>query len=102
MLDLLADRSQHPFAHRFDKPGFLQDRNEVVRRHQTALGMLPAQQRLKAANLAAAQGYLWLEVQQELFLLECNSQSRFELRTRGGSLIHLRQVELILISAAIF
>jgi hypothetical protein len=47
-----AGGAQHPFAERQDEAGLLGQRNEVERRDHAALGVVPAQQRLEAGDLA--------------------------------------------------
>ena len=51
---LLADRADDPVADRLDQPGLLGERDEVARRDDAALGVVPAQQRLDADQLARA------------------------------------------------
>ena len=57
---------QHPFADRHDQADFLGERDELVGRDQPALGMVPAQQRLEAGDLAGLQVDERLVVELEL------------------------------------
>ena len=52
---LAAGGAQHPFADLQDQAALLGDRDEDRRRDGAALGMLPAQQRLEADDLAGRQ-----------------------------------------------
>ncbi|MNL44021.1 hypothetical protein D3C87_1665640 [compost metagenome] len=47
-----AGLAQNPFADRQDRAAFLGKRNEFVRRHHAALGMMPAQKHLIADDIA--------------------------------------------------
>ena len=61
-----AGLPQHPLAERHDQPGLLGERNELGRRDHAALGMVPAQQRLEAADLVALEVDERLVVELEL------------------------------------
>ena len=61
-----AGAADDPFADLVDQPGLLGDRYEFARRHQSALGMLPAQQRLEAGDAVAAKVEERLEHQKQL------------------------------------
>ena len=63
----------------FDQPGLLGERDELVRHHQPALGVLPAQQRLDAVDPAGRERRLRLVVEDELLL----ARSRGAARRRG-------------------
>jgi hypothetical protein len=56
----------HPFADIHDQVGLLDQRQEILGRHQPAHRMLPAQQRFKPHHLAVAQVDLGVEVQAQL------------------------------------
>ncbi len=60
---LSAGLFQHPAAHRNDQPALLGELDELVRRQQPALGMLPADQRFHAADQPRAQLELGLVVE---------------------------------------
>ena len=53
-----------------DQPCTLGDRYELVRRDESALGMLPAHERLDADDPPASQLGFRLEMQHELFVLD--------------------------------
>ena len=61
-----AGLADHPFAERHDEADLFGERNEGRGRHHAALGMVPADQRLKAADLAALQVHHRLIVELEL------------------------------------
>src|SRR5215207_11259296 len=54
--DLAAGGLLHPAADRLDQAAFLGDRYELARVEVAPLGMLPADERLQAGDLTAAQG----------------------------------------------
>ena len=68
--ELRADCAQHPAPDRDDQPGLLGDRDELIGRHQSALGVSPAQQRLEPDHALVAQLDQWLVVQLELVALD--------------------------------
>ena len=51
---LLAGRAQHPLPEGDDEAGLLRQPDELVRLDEPMLGVLPAQQRLNAQDIAAA------------------------------------------------
>ena len=55
---------------RLDETGALRDRDELVRRDEPALGVLPADERLRAHDAAGLELGLGLEVDDELALLD--------------------------------
>ena len=61
-----AGLAQHPFADRDDQPGFLGDRDEPVGRDRPALRVVPAQQRLDAADAVVAEAEERLEDERQL------------------------------------
>ena len=61
-----AGLPDHPFAERDDKADLFRERNERRGRDQSVFGMIPADQRLKAADLAALQIHHRLVIQLEL------------------------------------
>ena len=86
LLGLAAGLQQHPFADRHDQAGFLGDGDELGRRDQAEFGMVPAQQRLEAADgAAAAEVDLRLVVQDELVALQRAAQGVFQLSCRPAA-----------------
>ena len=81
-----AGLPEHPFAERHDQPDFLGDRNEFVGTDQAALRMVPAQQRLEAADLAAR------KLDQRLIVeLEFVGEQRLaQVELQPAALLHLR------------
>src|SRR2546429_4956514 len=63
---LAAALAHHPFTDRVDQPARFRQRNELSRRDESPLRMLPAQQRLDAVNSARGGVDLRLVVQLEL------------------------------------
>ncbi|MNN11454.1 hypothetical protein D3C81_1244120 [compost metagenome] len=60
---LAARLVEHPVPDRHDGAGLLRQRDELVRHQLAVCGMVPAQQRLRADQLAAHGGELGLIVQ---------------------------------------
>ena len=79
-------------ADRQDQPGLLGERNELARRHEPALGMPPAQQRLGADPSAVAID-LRLVVQHELALANGEAQRRLRFGAGGERRLHVRVEE---------
>ena len=67
---LPAGLAQHEPADRDDQPGLLGQRDEVQRRDQPAVGVLPADQRLDAGQPAGRQFDDRLVVDDELAVLD--------------------------------
>src|ERR1700743_1079515 len=65
---LLEGLMYPPIAERRDQPDLFGDRDELVGWHHAALGMLPAQQRLEAADAVLIEVVERLVVQRELVL----------------------------------
>ena len=80
---------QHPVAQGQDQAGFLGQGNELGGRHQAALGMLPAQQRLGAGQAAIAV-HLGLVVKDELLFLHRLAQVGLQGGAVGDHGLHLR------------
>ena len=97
LLDLRAHGLQHPFAHRKDQARVFEDGDELARRDQALLRILPAQQRFEAVDGAGREVGLGLVVQKELVALERPAQPRIQLQASRG-LVHLRQIELIVVA----
>src|SRR5471030_93119 len=92
-LRLRAGFLQHPLADLHHQPGGLGQRDEFGRRHQAALGMQPAHQRLGADDLAAADAELGLVVQQQLAVAERVAQPGFDAHAFLHALVHVLAVE---------
>ena len=69
-LQVLERLRQHPVADARRQPGVLDQRQELHRRDQAALRMVPAHQRFQAEHHAAAHVHLGLVVQRELRLVQ--------------------------------
>jgi hypothetical protein len=69
-LGLFAGGSEHPLADALDQAGFLGQRHKFCWRHQTALGVSPAQQRLDPDNATPTQFHLRLVVQFQLLAFQ--------------------------------
>ena len=90
-----AGGAQHPLPDLLDQAGFLGDRHEIGRRDHAAHRMPPAQQRLAAGDLVAAQIDLRLIVQLERALRQRRAQIRLQLAAMIGLLLHRRVEEAI-------
>src|SRR5262249_13179672 len=86
---------EHPIAERHDQADFLGHRNKLFGRNQAALRMLPAQQCLKSADVAAGQIDEWLIVEFEFVALERLAQVELELAPILHLRIHLRLEEMV-------
>ncbi|MDT4874575.1 hypothetical protein D3C80_1466490 [compost metagenome] len=67
---LLAGAAQDEFADRRDQPGFLGQADEVPRRHQPALRMAPAHQRLGGVEAVVGQAQLGLVEHLQLLFVD--------------------------------
>jgi hypothetical protein len=82
--DLAAGGAQHVLAELDDQAGVLGHRDELGRRHRAALGVVPAQQRLDARDLAAGQVVEGLVGEPQLVgALERAAQVGLDLQSRG-------------------
>ena len=90
-----AGFAQHPFADLEDQAALLGDLDELARRHQAALGMLPAHQRLVADHFAALRLDDALVVQPQLALADGAAQIGLEREAPRGRLVHLLGEELV-------
>src|SRR6185436_7243790 len=68
--------------------------------NQTALRVLPADERLEPSNLAGREGDDWLIVQPELLALDSSAQVGLQLQTRNGPIPHLAVEHLAARAAA--
>ena len=80
---------EHPLADPHDQPGLLGHADELRRQHQPSFGVLPAQQRLDADDLARAERDLRLVVQRQLGALDRLAQLAIDAEQFGG--VRLRQ-----------
>ena len=97
--DLGAGGAQHPGADRHDQAGLLGQRDELGRRHQAEVGMVPAQQRLDAEHGAVGEADLGLVVDHELALLERLPQPALQHQPLEGGRVHVVGVELVVVAA---
>jgi hypothetical protein len=79
---LPAGLAQHPAADRHDQAGLLGERDELERRHEPALGVVPAHERLDAGDPAVVELDDRLVVELELAVLERALQVGLELEPR--------------------
>ena len=75
-LDLLACLGESPVADGQNQPAFFGQRNEVHGRDESPLGMMPADERLKANDLAGGELDLGLVVEHKLAFVEGAAQVR--------------------------
>ena len=84
-----AGLPQHPFAERHDQPGFFRDRDEFGGRDHAADGMVPADQRLAAADFVRLQIQQRLVMQYELAVADRLAQVHLDRAARVDAGIHL-------------
>jgi hypothetical protein len=96
-----AGGAQDPVADRNDQTGLLGHREEVRRRDQAQLGMLPAQQRLGADDAAAGEVELGLIVEDEALLLEGRAQAVLDRHAPLDGRVHVVGEELESVAAAV-
>ena len=90
-----AGGSQHPFAEFVDQAGVFRDRDEFGGRDHAAFGMAPAQQRLAAGHLVAAEIDQRLVVDFEAAVHQRLAQILLQGKPRLGAGIHRRLEEAI-------
>src|SRR5208282_2762892 len=90
---------QNPLTDLGNGPGSLQQRHEQRRRYQALLRVLPAQQRLKALNAAAADIDLRLIVEQKLLAFQSARQPRFEREAACRGSLREQSVQNVLLVA---
>ncbi len=78
LLGLDAGLAQHPRTERHDQPCRLGERDEVQRRHQAALGMLPPHQGLDTQDAPVLRVHDGLVMEDELILLHSDAQVPLE------------------------
>ncbi len=100
-LELAARLGDHPVAHIHHQPQFLDHRDEVARRHQPALRVAPAQQRLGASQTLAVAAELRLVIEDEFVLLEGVAQVAFQFQALQGAGVHVCLIELEVVLAAL-
>jgi hypothetical protein len=88
-----AGLTDDPRSDGYDKAGLLRDPQEFERREQAAPGMMPAQQRLVAENLAGAGGDLRLVVQLQLVAGQGHAQAALDEPAVAEPLLHRRLEE---------
>src|SRR5690625_3732863 len=95
---LLAHLPQQPVAQRDDQTRLLGDRNELLGRDLTQLDTVPAQQRLEADDLQAAQVNLRLVADRELTGAHRVTQAPFQFQLPVALLAHVigREAEVVL------
>ena len=91
-----AGFAQHPLAELQDHAGFLGELDEFGRRHQPALGMLPAHQRLVSGDAPGARVDHRLVVHAQLVLAQSAAQVALEREAARGRLVHLGGEELVI------
>jgi hypothetical protein len=99
--DLRAGRLQDPLPNRHDEPGHLRQGDELGGWDQAELRVLPAQQRLRPPNLAAAQVHHRLIVEHQLAVLERLPEAVLEGEPLERLGVHGRGVELIVVPALV-
>ena len=90
-----AGLPDHPFADRHDEADLLGERDERAGRHHAVLGMVPADQRLEAADLVAREIDDGLVVQLELAGRQRLAQVVLQRAARLHLRVHLRLEEAV-------
>ena len=90
-----AGLPQRPFADRHDQAGLLGQRDELDRRDEAALGVMPAQQRLQTADLVALEVDERLVVELELAVGQRLAQVELQLAARLHVGVHVRLEEAV-------
>ncbi len=90
---LLERCPQHEQRERLDQPGALRQRDELAGRHEPALRVRPAHQRLDAAQLAAPDRDLRLVVKDQLLRVERGAQSGHHPESLRAVRVVLRRVD---------
>lgn len=98
---LFAGGSEYPLADTFDQAGFLRQGNEIERRDQPALGMLPAQQGLDTDDAALAQIQLRLVIDLQFLTRQGMAQALFHGQPFQAAGVHVVGVELDIVAAAL-
>jgi hypothetical protein len=88
-LGVPATLAQDPAADRDDQAGLLGDRDELVRRHEPALGVVPAQQRLHAGDAAVLEAHDGLVVELQLAGRDRALEVRAQFEAGEHALVHL-------------
>ena len=96
---LRAGLAQHPFADGLHQSGLFGERDEQVGRHQAALRVVPAQQRLAADGAHRGEVGLGLVVDDELALFEGAVQGTGERQAIVDAVVHGRRIELPAVAA---
>ena len=89
--------SSAPSADRAYQASLLRDRNELVRRDQPHLRMLPAQQRLHSADPPRREVHLGLVMQPQFVALQHAAQRGFQRQALAGNVVDLRRIELVVV-----
>ena len=98
---LAAGLGQHPFAQAHHHAAFLDDGQEVCRRHPAPVGIVPAQQRFDAGERAVGQRNLGLVVQLQAAVVQCLAEALHQLEVAAQALAHLRAVEAVAAAGAL-
>src|SRR5205807_10595042 len=93
---------QHPLSNRNDQPCFLGNSDELQRRNVSMLRMLPANQRLEAADSPVLKRYDWLIVNSKFVVSQRAPQPGFQLRERCVSRVHSFVEQLVASAPVIF
>jgi hypothetical protein len=90
---LLARGLEHPVADGVAEAGLLGERDEALRQHHAALGIVPAQQRLRAVHRPVGEIDDRLVVQRELVVAQRAAQRRLDVQALRAPLGELRGEE---------
>ena len=80
---------EYPIAEQDDQAAFLGERDEAVRRHETALGVIPAEQRLEAEQALGVGGEDRLVKDPKVLVFDRASHLVFELKALARLMVHV-------------
>src|SRR5689334_10760524 len=86
---LSARRAHYPLANLDDDSGFLGNRNEVERRDEPELGVMPAEKRFDSDDSTRRYVDDWLIVERKLFIAQGMANVAFQHESTRCSLMNL-------------
>ena len=100
LAQLVAGLIQDPLADADDDAILLGQRNKQIRRHQSAFGMMPTQQRFNAHHAVIFKGHLRLVHQVKLVALQSAAQLLVQLAAYAHLAVQAGDIELVPITRA--
>src|SRR5262249_23009583 len=99
---LAARLAERPFTDREDQSGLFGDRDELARRDETSLRMVPSDQSFKARKLACFEHHDRLIEDPEFVTFHCASQVCLVFEKAYGRLAHFERKYFAAIAASMF